>query len=370
MTRESVTDLRPEHAPAPALAVVGRAGIALACLSITLGALAATATAADPAVGGLRIEAGELRTADNSLTVQHRTEQMLDNMMSGGPPPDGIPSIDNPRFITAAEADLDDGDKVIGLARGGAVRAYPQNILVLHEIVNDRLDGENLAVTYCPLTATAQAFRTGSSTLGVSGRLINSNLVMYDRDTGSLWPQIAATAIAGERKGQSLAEVDVAWTTWGEWRRRHPDTEVLSERTGSARNYARDPYGDYNPVSGYYSSSQIMFPVLHRDRERAPKHMVAGARTAEHSVFFDLEVLAREGLQRTDNFVGAFDESLGIARIYKARDSIPFAWKDGELVNPDSGETYAADALPLEAVPTIEAFYFAWNAFYPDSEHP
>jgi len=370
MIRDPVTDKRPDRALAPVLTVLGRASTAFACLSIALGVLAATAASADPAISGLRIESGELRTADEPTVLQHGTERFMDNMMSGGPPPDGIPSIDDPHFVTPAEADLDDGDPVIGLAWRGAVRAYPHRILVQHEIVNDRVDGDNLAVTYCPLTATAQAFRTGSATLGVSGRLINSNLVMYDRDTGSLWPQIIATAIAGELKGQRLDEIDVAWTTWGEWRHRHPDTRVLSDRTGFARNYDRDPYGEYNPVSGYYGNSRVIFPVLHSDNRLAPKHMVAGARTAGHAVYFDLEALAQEGLQQTDRFIAVYDPALNAARIYKAGDGARFAWNDGRVENRDTGETHAPDELPLASLPTVEAFYFAWNAFYPDSEHP
>jgi len=347
-----------------------RSSLATVCVALACCVFAGCAPASEPAISGLDTGQGELRTVAEPLAMQYGPERLLDNMMSGGPPPDGIPSIDEPRFIAASEADLDDGDKVIGLAHEGVVRAYPHSILVNHEIVNDEIAGENVAVTYCPLTATAQAFRTGTTTLGVSGRLINSNLVMYDRDTGSLWPQIIATAIDGERQGESLDEIDVVWTTWGQWRKLHPDTEVLSERTGFARNYRRDPYGSYNPLSGYYANPQILFPVLHEDDELPAKHKVAGARTAERAVVFDLEALQRAGLQETAHFLAVFDESQGIARIYKNDGEGGFEWRDGEVVQVDSGETFAADALPLEAVTAIEAFYFAWNAFYPKSERP
>lgn len=120
-------------------------------------------------------------------------------MMSGGPPPDGIPSIDKPQFVSASRARLDPGDLVIGFHHAGEARAYPQKILVHHEIVNDRVGDLNIAITYCPLTATAQGFERGSTTLGVSGQLLNSNLVMYDRESGTLFPQIAATGVRGEK---------------------------------------------------------------------------------------------------------------------------------------------------------------------------
>lgn len=333
-------------------------------------AMLACSAGASPAIRGLTTGQGTLQTADERLVMQHELDAFSDQMMSGGPPPDGIPSIDNPQFISASEANMDPGDKVIGVAYNGIVRAYPHAIMVLHEIVNDQFGGENFAVTYCPLTATAQGFKTGSTTLGVSGQLSNSNLVMYDRDTGSLWPQIAATAVAGERKGESLQEVDITWTTWGQWLDEHPDTEVLSTRTGAARDYRRDPYGSYNPIGGYYRSNSIMFPVMHQDDALPPKHMVSGARTTERAVMFDLEALAAAGIQQTEHFLGVFNEALGNAHIYETDGSTQFQWQDGRVVNADTGTHYSPDTLPLNEVISIEAFYFAWNAFYPMSERP
>ena len=328
-----------------------------------------------PAVPVLATGQGTLRTASAALVLHHTPDDLAANMMSGGPPPDGIPSIDDPKFVPADRAGLDRGDMIVGLDYGGTVRAYPHRILVHHEIVNHRIGGpeeggENIAVTYCPLTATAQAFRTGTTTLGVSGRLINSNLVMYDRDTGSLWPQIAATAIAGERRGESLDEINVTWTTWGAWVDRHPETEVLSTDTGYLRNYDRDPYGSYNPAGGYYTMDRTMFPVMHEDDRYHPKHMVVGARTTAHAVFFDLEALRRQGLQETERFIGVYDPDLRTAYIYEKDGAFDGTYEEGQIVARGGGDTYRADELPLEQVVAIEAFAFAWIAFYPDSEHP
>jgi hypothetical protein len=132
-------------------------------------------------------------------------------------------------------------------------RAYPQRILVWHEIVNDTIGGLNLAVTYCPLTGTAIAFERGDTEFGVSGRLVNSNLIMYDRDTDTWFPQVLAIGIQGPHTGSALVERPMVWTTWQRWRAAHPETAVLSTETGFARNYNRDPYGAYNPRSGYYA---------------------------------------------------------------------------------------------------------------------
>ena len=331
--------------------------------------LTTTGSAADgPAVSGLRTGEGVLPAHGGSLVLHHEPAAFADRMMSGGPPPDGIPSIDDPTFLPAGEHSLDPDDKVIGLVYDGVVRAYPHNIMVLHEIVNHDIGGENIAVTYCPLTATAQGFKTGSTTLGVSGRLINSNLVMYDRDTGSLWPQIAATAIAGERTGETLEEIDLTWTTWGEWYAENPDTELLSDRTGFARDYRRDPYGRYNPTGGYYNSERVMFPLMAQSDELHPKHMVAGARTAEQAAVFDLAQLADAGLIKTEHFVGVYQDSLSNAAVYRRDPEVRLQWDDGQVVNADTGARYAPDELPLESVITIEAFWFAWHATYPDSE--
>jgi hypothetical protein len=291
-------------------------------------------------------------------------------MMSGGPPPDGIPSIDNPRFIAADAARLDPGDMVIGYAHGGQARAYPQRILVYHEIVNDQVGGLNVAITYCPLTATAQGFKRGDTTLGVSGQLLNSNLVMFDRETRSFFSQIAATGLTGPHRGRTLDEVNLMWTTWERWRAAHPETEVLSERTGHLRNYNRDPYGSYNPLGGYYAQDRTMFPLMHSSSLHHQKEMVVGGRTADRSAYFVMRDLARDRILATASFLAVYHPDLDTGHIYvrDGRDLDIEPRADGRYQL--GGEAYASDALPLEQVVSVEAFFFAWNAFYPDSESP
>jgi hypothetical protein len=137
-------------------------------------------------------------TADQQLPLPMSPGELRENAQSGGPSKDGIPSIDEPSFVDPGNVGfLDPGDPVFGVARDGAVKAYPQKILVSHEIVNDTLDGTPVSVTYCPLTGTVQGFERGSTTFGVSGRLINNNLVMYDRASDTWWPQLLATSIPG-----------------------------------------------------------------------------------------------------------------------------------------------------------------------------
>lgn len=309
----------------------------------------------------------DLPLADNTYALGHDVDEYADFMMSGGPPPDGIPSIDDPSFLDADAADLAPNDIVIGFHHNGEARAYPQNILVHHEIVNDAVGGENVAVTYCPLTATAQGFKRGSTTLGVSGQLLNSNLVMFDRETESYFSQIAATGVKGEHRGKTLDEVNLIWTTWERWRSEYPDTKVLSEDTGHLRNYSNDPYGSYNPTGGYYQQDQVMFPLMNESGTYSSKKMVVGARTSAHSGYFVMDDLRDERALTTDSFLAVYDSDLDTGRIYPRPSEEITAREDGTYEM--NGKQYEADDLPMEELVSVEAFYFAWTAFYPDSEH-
>ena len=196
-----------------------------------LAALAGCTGSADPGLGdGSSSTAGSsgnestitadstIPTAEETLPLPMAPEELESLAVSGGPPKDGIPSIDDPSFIGPADVDyLGPGDPVFGVARNGVVKAYPQKILVSHEIVNDQLGDLPVAVTYCPLTGTVQGFERGRTTFGVSGRLINNNLIMYDRATEAWWPQILATSIPGPWNADpgtnSLREFRLTWTS-------------------------------------------------------------------------------------------------------------------------------------------------------------
>lgn len=299
------------------------------------------------------------------------SDTYLNNMMSGGPPKDGIPSIDDPKFISARQATqdmLDPGDIVIGYANGEQAKAYPQRILVQHEIVNDQVGGEKVSITYCPLTATAQGFKRGSTTLGVSGRLINSNLVMYDRATDTFYPQILASGIRGPNRGKSLEEFNVIWTTWENWKTQYPNTKVLSTKTGFLRSYDRDPYGQYNPRGGYYKSERTMFPLMKSPERHGSKTMVLGARTSTKSVYVTMDRLRKQEIVQTENFVIVYDKDLDTGYIYSATGSASKIRKAGANHYRYNGDRYHPSKLPFEKHVSIEGFYFAWNAYYPDSE--
>jgi Protein of unknown function (DUF3179) len=151
----------------------------------------------------------------------------------GGPGRDGIPALTDPAAVPAGEADfLRDDDIVIGLSVADQARAYPLKILNWHEVVNDRLGGQAVAVTYCPLCGTGIAFAATLNgerlDFGVWGLLYQDNLLLYDRATKSLWSQFMGQAVSGARLGARLTSVPIEHASWRAWRTRHPQTSVLA----------------------------------------------------------------------------------------------------------------------------------------------
>lgn len=283
-------------------------------------------------------------------------EALAGAAVSGGPGKDGIPSIDKPRFVPAGKAGfLDDDDPVFGLEYRGEFKAYPQLVLVWHEIVNDTVGGEPLAVTYCPLTGTVIGFSAPPGiqdlSFGTTGKLVNSNLLMYDRQTGSEWPQLLGQAVSGPLKGTKLDTVPLVWTTWKQWRTAHPDTAVLSTDTGALRSYGSDPYGSYDSYpdrGGYYAQGRPIFPVLATSDRLADKDVVIGVRVGKERLAIDKDLVRAHGTVRAE--VGGtpvearWDDKLGTAHVVQ---------QEGERWEP-------ADFL--------DSMWFAWYAFYPNGQ--
>jgi hypothetical protein len=212
-----------------------------------------------------------------SLSQEIKHTVPLAKIVSGGPPKDGIPSIDSPKFQSVREADkiLEDSEFVLGLNINGDIRVYPLQILVWHEIVNDVVGGKPIAVTYCPLCFTNQVFnRTlidgNIVEFGISGKLYNSNLVMYDRKSNSLWSQALGEGIVGDYSGIKLEKIPFDIAYWKEWKKLYPESKVLSRDTGSVRPYGADPYGNY------YTNDLILFPLANDDKRIGLKEIVIG----------------------------------------------------------------------------------------------
>ena len=267
-----------------------------------------------------------------------------EKIFSGGPPRDGIPSIDKPKFITTHKVDfLKDDDIVIGLVRGEKARAYPTRILVWHEIVNDVINGDALAVTYCPLCGTAMVFERNISgklrTFGVSGLLYQSDVLMYDRESESLWSQLAMEAVSGSEVGSKLVWLPSDHLTWKAWRKKYPMGEVLSTDTGYQRNYKGDAY------ASYFSSDETMFPVPHRRKELENKEWVIGLIINGQPKAYPIK--------KFSNNKSIKDELGGeeITISYNAERHYP------KITNQQGVQ-----------VPSVLVFWFAWQAFYPKTQ--
>ena len=230
----------------------------------------------------------------------------LEEIVDGGQPPDGIPAIDEPRFQRTGEVRwVDDEEQVLVVEVGGESRAYPIQVLTLHEIVNDTVGGVPVAVTYCPLCASGVAFdrRVGDRVLsfGTSGMLYLSDLVMYDRQTESLWPQIEGRAVAGALTGTELTVLPASLLSWEQWRSAHPDGWVLSRQTGFDLPYGTNPYYQYDDKE----SLPLFFAGPIDTRIEWLKQPVVGIESGDDALAIDIEALAKDGVR--DVVVGGRD---------------------------------------------------------------
>lgn len=268
-----------------------------------------------------------------------------DQILQGGPPRDGIPSIDKPKFVAARSANfLKPGDRVIGITYNGESRAYPINILNWHEIVNDSIRGKAVSVTYCPLCGTGLVYEGSVNgralTLGVSGLLYNSDVLLYDRETQTLWSQILSKAINGPLSGQKLTMISSSQTSWAKWLKQHPNTKVLSTDTGFNRDYTRSPYGNYD------NNTETYFPVNAQSRQYHPKERVMGITINGKHKAYPFAELAKLGTTRfQDQFQG---KQLTL--------EIDVPNRDGKILD--------ANGKPIDLV---NGFWFAWYAFHPDT---
>lgn len=265
-------------------------------------------------------------------------------IFQGGPAKDGIPAIDRPQFVAAVKADfLQPDDQVLGLVVKDVARAYPLRILNWHEVVNDQLGPEPVVITYCPLCGTGVVFdrRVGAKVLsfGVSGLLYNSDVLLYDRQTNSLWSQLMGQAISGPMKGQRLRYLPVTHTRWDDWRQAHAATRVLTTATGAQRSYSHDPY------AGYDTSAEVMFPLQFRSTGLHPKERVLGVVVGAQAKAYPFVELAKTGGLVIDHFAGS-------------RWTIRF--------DPRAGRATLHDSHGVQA-PAVVGYWFAWYAFHPET---
>ena len=323
----------------------------------------------------------------------------LDRLLAGGPPPDGIPSIDDPTFLRVDDvAFVEDGEAVLVLEIDGDARAYPVQIMTWHEIVNDTVGGTPVTVSFCPLCNSAIAYdrRLDGRTLdfGTSGMLYNSALVMYDRQTETLWSHFTAEAIVGTLTGSTLETIPMATVSWADFKDAHPDGLVLSRETGHLRDYGRNPYPGYDEPG----EAPFLFDG-EVDGRLAAKERVIGIRDDGQGVAVRTAELAEEGVVevkigprdlvvwlqpgtasalddatvsggRDVGATGVFDPVVDGQRLTFTRTADGFVDEEtasrwdvlGRAVEgPLRGAT-------LKAYPHVDTFWFAWAAFLPDTE--
>ena len=268
----------------------------------------------------------------------------IDEIRPGGPPKDGIPALTHPEFVSADKASyLKAQDRVIGIELKGQSKAYPIKILNWHEIVNDELAGKNMVVTYCPLCGTGMIFNAKikgeKRVFGVSGLLYNSDVLMYDKKTESLWSQLKMEGVTGRMAGQKLELLLSHVTSWGDWKARYPKTKVLSIKTGYERDYDRDPY------EGYEDSEKTFFPISPLDSSRHAKEWVFGLIRKGQAKAYPFKELTK-GKSVISDMIG--EETI-------------------RITFDKTNRTVKAETESGKPLPGIQAYWFAWRAFYPNS---
>jgi hypothetical protein len=367
-------------------------------------ALALAACASDPPPSPTA-EGSPDRPADGAITALLDPDHPdlptpnsdTSQIISGGPPPDGIPSIDAPVFASVDETEfLTDSEPVLVLTLDGATKVYPVQILIWHEIVNDSIADRPVSVTYCPLCNSAVAFdrQLGDQVLdfGTSGKLYQSALVMYDRQTESLWSHFSGEAVAGELTGTELERFPLTTASWADAREAFPDAEVLTTDTGFDRSYGSNPYPGYDDVG----SSPFLFQG-EIDGRLAAKERVVGIDSGS-PLAVRLDAIESPGVLTTeagdlelvvfrtpgtasaldDRTIGAGNDvgATGVFEVEVDGERLQFAIESDRIVDTTTGSSWnvfgeAVDGplagTTLTAVEHVDTFWFAWAAFQPDT---
>ena len=281
-----------------------------------------------------------------NLQPENNSRINLKQLLNGGPPKDGIPSIDNPQFNSVAITPFSRDELVIGVVVNGQAKAYPFGIMNWHEIVNDTIANLNITVSYCPLCDTIVVFKRGNRTFGVSGKLYQSCLVMYDRRDDTLYSQPWGMGIVGAKVNHNLERIPAVKTTLGAWLKEYPDSQILSTKTGHNRDYQRYPYGSY------YTNNQIIFPV--RNQEQLTLHPKA---IVSYIWQADRQNLHNRFSGESYQFVHAEIKQIGEKIIKFNGREIKATWNN-------TLNTVIVEATDGTAIPSSTAFAFVYPAYF------
>ncbi len=338
--------------------------------------------------------------AENEFTTDFSKHSVpYSEILSGGPPKDGIPPIDEPQFIPVNEANdwLKDREPVVFVQVGNDARAYPIQILIWHEIVNDTVGGEPLLVTFCPLCNTAIAFKRTFTGLvldfGTTGRLRYSNLIMYDRQTETWWQQSTGDAIAGEYTGAQLEFYPAVMISWADFKNLYPNGKVLSRETSFSRDYGKNPYYGYDDIN----QTPFLFDGVTPD-QLPPMTRVLTVDLNTESVAYPYDVLSKlnviNDVVGTEEIVVFWAEgtasALDTSSIPEGQEvgsvvaysrllddsSLTFKFADGKIIDEQTnsewnilGQAVAGElkGKQLTQIVSINHFWFSWAAFKPET---
>lgn len=345
-------------------------------------------------------ESPPARAASEFKTDFGKHSVSYSEILSGGPPKDGIPAINAPRFVSISEADewLKPLEPVVQVQVGEDARAYPIQILIWHEIVNDTVGDEPLIVTFCPLCNTAIAFkRTVDGQVlkfGTTGRLRYSNLIMYDRQTETWWQQATGEAIAGELTGTQLEFYPATIISWQDFKATYPQVKVLSRETGYPRDYGHNPYIGYDDVNNppfLYQGpatpdqlppvARVLTVDLNGEAVAYPYEMLEKISVVNDTVGGEeVVVLWQAGtVSPLDSSTTASGRDVGTAAAFSRvvnGQTLTFMFDDGIIQDEETDSTWnvlgTATSGPLmdtqlSPVVSINHFWFSWAAFKPET---
>ncbi|MCP4139803.1 MAG: DUF3179 domain-containing protein [Chloroflexi bacterium] len=350
-------------------------------------------------------EVSEVEPPDNAPPPQGAESQFstdfskhsisYSDVLSGGPPKDGIPAIDEPTYVSIEEANewIADVEPIVAVEVDGVARAYPLQILTWHEIVNDVLNEKAVSVSFCPLCNTAIAFDREFDgqilDFGTTGRLRYSNLIMYDRQTETWWQQATGDGIVGEYTGEQLTFYPAAMISWADFKSQYPDGDVLSKNTGFNRNYGQNPYAGYDDIS----QKPFLFDGEYNDK-LPPMARVLTVELNGETVAYTYTTLEKMGavndevggesivLFWTEGTASALDSGLieagrdvGAAVAYASQGQ-NFTSEGGIIKDNETGSTWNIFGEAVEGelkgeklspVVAVNHFWFSWAAFKPET---
>jgi hypothetical protein len=306
----------------------------------------------------------------------------------GGPGKDGVPSLQYPTFKSIDETNyIFSTDLIIGVKIGDVVKGYPHKVLDWHEVVNDSIGDEAFVLSYCPLTGSAMSWEinnaTGDTQFGVSGLLFNSNLILYDRNTDSYWPQMLMESARGSKKGAIATQKVIFETTWQSFKSMYPQAQILDENTGFSRNYQEYPYGSFRTDTGLFFNINNPGDIrLH------PKERVLGVKVGTSTKAYNISSFAND-IEVIQDTVGSTDlviaissgDGYGVAFERRTDDGtlLTFSaiYNQSPIIMEDNeGNQWDINGQAISGTRTGEqltlpfsfiAYFYAWAAIYPDT---